>query len=560
MARVSRKNRNIHIDTPVLTNIKKVYMTGIYLRLSSEYQEDGSNHRLDNQEQVIRNYLNDRAEFQIAKVYCDNGYTGTNFKRDAFEELMTDVKAGKINCIVVKDLSRLGRNHIEVEQYLQVVFPFLKVRFIAVNDHFDSLEADGDITVSLKNIVNAAYAKDISRKIYSAKQVLMEKGMFVGNIPPYGYKRSKEEPHRLIVNEETSEIVKQIFELKYQRKKYAHIVNILNEMGEPAPMAYWYKKGVVHHEKYANTKWSIPTVRGILRNRVYVGDMVQGKHRQCLAEGRPNMKAQNEEDFIIVENTHEPMIGREFFAEVQEICNEELQVNREKRYRNDGLIDTDNLLGNLIYSVDGQKMYRTRNVYEDQRVTYGYITTKSIKPDGTYFPKYYMNETKVYISLREAIYMYIELLCSMQQRLKKKRVQRLIKQEKQSRTDERDNLVREIENYNKRGAELFKEMTSGLISFAEYEGLKQEYLGKKERASDQLKHLKKEDMTPGSLISMEGELDKQMCDFLKNKELTRELVELLVKRVTVLDKQKIHVVFKFEDEVKALYKKVKIGG
>lgn len=563
MARISRKMAAEQLDNKSAAgtvSAPEVYLTGIYLRISSEHNEDLSDQVLDNQEQVVRNYLSDKAEFQIAQVYCDNGCTGTNFKRDAFEQMINDIKAGKINCIIVKDLSRLGRNHIEVEQYLQVIFPFLKVRFIAVNDNYDTLSKDSDITVSLKNIVNAAYAKDISRKIYSAKQVLMEKGMFVGNIPPYGYDKAKDDAHKLVVNKHTSQVVKQIYELKQQGKKYAHIADILNETGEAAPMKYWYRKGLVRNEKYANVMWSTPTIRNILRNRMYLGDMVQGKHRQCLADGRPSAKAQSKDEYIIVKNTHEPIIEPGLFERVQEICDEELQINREKRWRNDNLVNSEYVLENMIYSIDGQKMYRTRNVYANNRISYGYITTKNRRPDGTFFPKFYISENKVYNSLKKVMSCHIELLFSQQRTLKKKNVQTNILKERVSRADKMVQFQKEIEEYREQGALLYKDMVEGKVTFSEYEKLKEKYRRKQEDAKKQLEKLKKEDMLAETHISVTDIYTEQLREFLKTHELTRELTELLVKRVTIIDKNKIQISFRFEDEIQKVYESVRTEG
>lgn len=146
------------------------YQCAVYIRLSKEENEKSDSHKLDNQEQVILNYVRKNSDLKIVKIYCDNGYSGTNFSRAAFGEMMQDIKSGIIRCVIVKDLSRLGRNHIETEQYIRTVFPFFNVRFIAVNDHFDSLHPEGDLMASLKNIINDAYAKDISRKIFTVKQ------------------------------------------------------------------------------------------------------------------------------------------------------------------------------------------------------------------------------------------------------------------------------------------------------------------------------------------------------------------------------------------------------
>lgn len=252
MARVSRKRKQEQAVEKLAVSRDEVYQCAVYIRLSKEENEKSDSHKLDNQEQVILNYVRKNSDLKIVKIYCDNGYSGTNFSRAAFGEMMQDIKSGIIRCVIVKDLSRLGRNHIETEQYIRTVFPFFNVRFIAVNDHFDSLHPEGDLMASLKNIINDAYAKDISRKIFTVKQNQRLKGEFVGNIPPYGYEKSVEDGHKLVINEETAPVIRKIFQLKEQKKTNTEIAKILEEEREIAPMTYWYRKGKVHHQIQKN--------------------------------------------------------------------------------------------------------------------------------------------------------------------------------------------------------------------------------------------------------------------------------------------------------------------
>lgn len=401
MARVSRKRKQEQAVEKLAVSRDEVYQCAVYIRLSKEENEKSDSHKLDNQEQVILNYVRKNPDLKIVKIYCDNGYSGTNFSRAAFGEMMQDIKSGIIRCVIVKDLSRLGRNHIETEQYIRTVFPFFNVRFIAVNDHFDSLHPEGDLMASLKNIINDAYAKDISRKIFTVKQNQRLKGEFVGNIPPYGYEKSVEDGHKLVINEETAPVIRKIFQLKEQKKTNTEIAKILEEEREIAPMTYWYRKGKVHHEKYAHRTWEATTIKTILANQMYTGDMVQGKKQKCIAEGRNTQKKQKEEDYVIVPNTHEALIDRSLFDKVQKICRKELEANREKRKKYTNVSSTEDLLKNKIFSAEGLKMYRGRNVYKNERVTYNYVTSKSRKNDGTCYKFVYISEEKVFQALKK---------------------------------------------------------------------------------------------------------------------------------------------------------------
>jgi DNA invertase Pin-like site-specific DNA recombinase len=317
MARKSRKKANCQISLQKEA-AAKTYRTAIYVRISKEDIRKSIHCKLDNQEQLIRDYIKKNPEFQIFNVYADNGFSGTNFERPGFEKLLQDIEHNKVNCIVVKDLSRLGRNHIETEQYISEIFPHLGVRFIAINDHFDSFCSTNEIEISLKNIINEAYAKDIAQKISAAKKVQRLKGEFTGSRPPFGYVKSPDSKYKLVVQRENSEIVRTIFQLKIQGETNGDIARYLNEHRKIAPMAFCYQNGWVKKSTYRDGIWESHTVKAILKNQVYVGDMVQGKKKRCLVSGK--IKATKPADYIVISDTHEAIIDRIMFHKVQQIC------------------------------------------------------------------------------------------------------------------------------------------------------------------------------------------------------------------------------------------------
>lgn len=554
MARVSRKNKGISVQYK--DPIEQMYEAGLYIRLSSEDDANEGNNKLENQEQVIRNFVKEKPDIHVSKVYCDNGCTGTNFSRLAFEELLQDIKERKINCIIVKDLSRLGRNHIEVEQYIQIIFPFLKTRFIAVNDGFDTLHSDGDITVSLKNIVNAAYAKDISRKISSTKQAQRNKGLFTGNLPPYGYKKSKEDTHKLMIDEEAGEVVREIFNFKLQRKTNTEIAGFLNEKGEFCPTKYWYQKGLVHQEKFANGIWVAQTIKTILQNQMYVGDMVQGKRIRCLADGIPKAKNMKREKYVVVKDTHEALIERKVFEKVQLNCREEIEQNRQKRNKYKDIVSSEDLLGHLISSSDGQKMYRSRNIYENQRVTYSYVTSKNRKPDGSDYPFFYISEDSVLRGLKRAIYVQIELLFTISGLINEQVIRKEITAASEERKVKKERLNIEINNYTKCLARIYKDMSMGTITPIEYKELKSRYTQKREAAIKEINNLQHRNSPKKSMQSYLRKYQGLFQQFIEKEELTKELIETLVKDITVIGKKRIKVTFLFENEIQKSYEEI----
>lgn len=214
MARTKRKVNPVQPAPVPEIPKQRIYQTGGYIRLSVEDSGKPGADTIEAQQILVQDFIEAQSDMQLCRLYSDNGCTGTNFDRPAFEALMEDVRAGKINCIVVKDLSRFGRNYLETGNYLERIFPYLGVRFVAVNDHFDTLTAERSnegYIVSLKNIINAAYSKDISRKSSSALRVKQQNGEFIGSWAPYGYKKCANDHHKLEPDEDTAPIVRKSF-------------------------------------------------------------------------------------------------------------------------------------------------------------------------------------------------------------------------------------------------------------------------------------------------------------------------------------------------------------
>ncbi|MCM1202483.1 MAG: recombinase family protein [Bacteroides fragilis] len=262
----------------------------------------------------------------------DNGQTGTNFERPEFERLLQDIRSGKTDCIVVKDLSRFGRNYRETGNYLERVFPFLDVRFVAIADGFDTLTAEhgGDgCIIPLKNIINEVYSRDISGKIGSALAVKQRKGEFIGSWAAYGYRKCKDDRHRLEPDTETAPVVREIFRQRLSGISCMQIARKLNGQGIPSPSRYHYLKGDAKSERYANAVWKPPVIRRILSNEVYLGHMVQGRRRESFYEGKARQTLPASE-WIIVRNTHEPVIDEETFRAVQKIAEDGKTAYRER--------------------------------------------------------------------------------------------------------------------------------------------------------------------------------------------------------------------------------------
>ena len=286
MARPKRKVNPLLPVTVSAEPAQHIYQTGGYVRLSVEDSGKPGADTIETQRELLQAYIEDHPDMCLYDLYCDNGRTGTNFDRPGFERLMNDVRAGKIDCIVVKDLSRFGRNYKETGNYLERLFPLLGVRFIAVNDSFDTLTAERSLDgyiVPLKNIINRVYSKDISRKVRSALATKQRSGEFIGTWAAYGYRKCAGDRHRIEPDEETAPVVRDMFQWRLSGLSYQKITRRLNERGIPSPSRYHYLKGETTSERYAHAKWDVWVVKNILKNEVYLGHMVQGRKHTSLS-------------------------------------------------------------------------------------------------------------------------------------------------------------------------------------------------------------------------------------------------------------------------------------
>lgn len=276
MARTKRKTNPVIPAAEAPAQAQKQYRAAAYARLSVEDSGKPGADTIEGQKNLLLRFIKNDPTLTLYGLFCDNGKTGTDFQRPEFEKLMEAVKRGEVDCIVVKDLSRFGRNYKETGNYLERIFPFLGVRFIAVNDGFDTLTAqrgtDGYL-VPLKNLINEVYSKDISRKSGSALAAKQKNGDFIGAWAPYGYRKCPDDPHKLEPDEATAPVVRQIFRWRAEGIGVTQIARRLNDEGVPSPSAYLYNTGVCKTEKYNGVIWYVQTVKNILSRQVYIGHM-----------------------------------------------------------------------------------------------------------------------------------------------------------------------------------------------------------------------------------------------------------------------------------------------
>lgn len=302
-----------------------------YIRLSKEDRIKDESNSVTNQKLIITSYIKKNEDLELFDFYIDDGYSGTTFDRPEYKRMIKDIVEGKVNTIIVKDLSRFGRNHIESDNYIENILPRYNVRFISIIDDVDSFKnpkSVSSIEIPLKNLMNDQYARDISEKVRSTLKIKQLNGEFIGVTAPYGYLKNPKDKHKFIIDKEASYIVKKIFNMILLGKSRKEIAEHLNNKNVLTPSLYKLSKENINNEDLIlSKKWNAEIVNRILRNETYTGTLIQN------IKTKPNYRTDklidvNKDEWIITENHHEPIISKNRFDEVQQILNRKTKVNK----------------------------------------------------------------------------------------------------------------------------------------------------------------------------------------------------------------------------------------
>jgi len=554
MARPKRKVNTVRPAAAPEVPKRRIYCAGGYIRLSVEDSGRPGADTIEMQKVMIQDYIKAQPDMQLCELFCDNGRTGTNFERPGFEALMEQVRIGKIDCIVVKDLSRFGRNYLETDNYLERIFPFMDVRFVAINDNFDTLTAarsgDGYI-VPLKNIINSAYSKDISRKSASALSTKQQKGEFIGTWAAYGYRKCPDDKHRIEPDEETAPVVKDIFQWRLSGMSVLQIARRLNEAGIPSPSRYHYLKGDAKSERYANAEWKRQVVKKILANEVYLGHMVQGRKRSGFQEGQKQRLVPKTE-WIIVRNTHEPLIDEETFQAVRRMAQQRHDAYFERLGCYDNLGTSPNIFKGLLYCADCKRpLVRYKSVTNQGKKLYYVFICPSHEDDPASCPQKYIYEAEVKDVLWAALQREIALV---------ENTEKLIRQYRRSQAAaSREGLVNRelsaaqqaLDRARMLHDSLYQNYIDHLMSEREYVELKQQYKAEMERAQARLDEAEQRRQTE----RMQTEKKPWLTAFGRFQgavELTDEMVHALVERVEIDAENHISISLRYQDEYRNL--------
>lgn len=528
-----------------IEKVSKHYKAAIYIRLSKDDGDKAESNSVSNQRDLILSYLKSKPEIEVCSERIDDGYSGVSFDRPGIKELLSDIKAGTIDCVVVKDLSRFGRNYIETGRYIEQVFPFLGVRFIAINDGFDSgtiqSQSDG-IIIPFKNLINDAYSRDISMKVRSQIKVRHTRGEYIGSFPVYGYVRSKENKHKLEIDEFAAMTVRDIFKWKTEGYSNQRIAQLLNAAGILSPLEYKRMLGWAFSTSFKlkpMAKWSAQSVGRILENEIYTGTMVQGK------ESAPNYKVKKKfkkpkSEWAIVENTHEPIITKEDFNLVSRIISADTRTApmQQELYPFAGILKCSECHKSMI-----------RRPVKSNGKTYIYYTCRTNKEDkekcknSNRISEHQLlacvkEVMKVHIgaiSKTDEILSYIETLPREQLQIKKYN-QRI--QKKRGEYDYYQNLI----------MGLYEDFKKDVLNKENYLNMKSNYETIIGDISDSIDIMERD---ISELLQKKDLTNQWILEYRKNhniSNLNRSILLSMVREIVVYDKNHIQIHFNYFDE------------
>ncbi len=527
------------------------WQAALYIRLSRDDGDKLESNSVTNQREILKEHLKLHPDIAIHDTYIDDGWSGTNFDRPGFQRMMEDIYAGVVNCVIVKDLSRFCRNASEGGQYLDNIFVRYRVRFIALNNGIDTASGHMNaatqlISVGVTNVINESVAATTSVNVRGTLNVNRQQGKFIGSFPTYGYLKDPNDHHKLIIDEETAPIVRLIFQRFLAGMSIMGIAKELNRMGIPNPSAYKRSKGLRYRHPAGERNdglWPDSSVRRILRNEMYIGNMVQGKNttisykiRQC--------RAVPQEDWIRVENTHEAIIDRETFEKAQALFNRNIRKppNRDGVLLFSGLVRCGHC-GRIMSKKTNRHAYGTYHYYRcttHNKMDPGKCTGRTIRMDRLEKAVLVFLQTMVNVSVEyEALLQKIR--SSSRRKTESTHLQKTLKQQQA----ERERLHRMMVG-------LYPDWKSGVISQEEYLTLKAELQAKLITLDGSIEKLRQTAEQYVGNMELENEFLAHFRKYHSLSQLTRPMLTELVHEIRIYEGNRMEIILNFQDELQAL--------
>lgn len=521
-----------------------LYKAALYIRLSKEDGDKPESNSISNQRDFIYSFLKGKPDIQVCAEKVDDGYSGIDFNRPAMLELLEEMKQGNINCIIVKDLSRFGRNYIETGRYIQQIFPFMGIRFIAINDNYDSRNPDNqtdNMILPFKNLMNDSYCRDISIKVRSQIEVRRKRGDYVGSFPVFGYCRDTAHKSRLAVDEAAAATVREIFKLRIAGQNNKQIASYLNEHGIPSPMEYkmilnW--RFSTSFKLKPQAKWSQKAVDRMLQNEIYTGVMVQGKEKTLNYKVKKRISVPKEE-WVRVENTHEAIISREDFELVQKLkrCDTRTAPGRQDLYLFSGLLRCGDCKCNMV-----------RKPVKSGGRTYTYYVCSGNKNDKTVCSSHRIREDYLSAAALLMLRCHIRVAGCLGELLNAIEALPLQEYEIHKKCEQLDRRKIELVRYQRLKLSLYEDYKEGLLTRKDYSEMNADYEDICEQARRAIELLEEEMKTLMQSRKSHSKWLETFQSIGNVTELSRGILVLTIEQITVFDANTIRIQFKYQNE------------
>jgi len=554
---MARKSRVGIAEIPEIQNMF-LYKAAIYKRLSDEDGDDMEADSLVNQEKISRHHIVDHPDIDVVGVYADNGYTGMNFKRPDFVRLKEDILLGKINCVIVKDISRLGRNFIMTSEYVERIFPELGVRLICVNDGYDSADENADagaLMLPFKMVMNDAYSRDTSVKIRSSITAMMDNGEFlppVGSIP-FGYLRNAEE-NTFDVDIEVASTVRLIFNLRAEGMQFNAIAKELNSRGLPSPGRIRFIRGVTKDSRMENAQWIRGTIRKITNDPVYLGHRIHGKVKRDKL-GMPKTRRPKDE-WQIIENTHPAIISQELYDLVQKVNAEELE--RLSKYEKNKKPSSDyrSLFQDKLFCADcGAKMIAQKGTGRATSPvpTWIYYNCNGYKySNNQQCSNHYIRQEAIMTAITNLLNKQVEIALDIEKLISDVKKMPPVVRHQSSITDQVKGSTIKIQNVEEKIEHLLIDLTNGVIDRDEYEYMKVKYNQKLEYYREESEKLKEKSQELVTVISTTQQWLNAIKEYKKLPEISRSILDALVDKIYISESKAIKIDLKYCDPYKPI--------
>ena len=526
----------------MLNTQKKIWNATLYLRLSRDDGDKEESGSITGQRELLRDYISQHPELREYAIRIDDGFSGSTFERPVFQKMIEDVKAGRTDCIIVKDLSRFGRNYLDAGEYIEKIFPFLGVRFIAVNDNYDSLgerKSSDDLIIPFKNLINEAYCRDISMKIRSQLEIKRKNGQFLGSFAAFGYLKDEQDKNKLGVDQYAADIVRDIFKWKLEGISPQDIADALNKLGVLSPMEYKRSLGMKYTTSFktsAKAAWSAGTVIRILKNPIYTGVLIQGK------ETTPSYKvhkriAKDKSEWTVIEDSHEAIISEIDFDSVQKVL--KCDTRRSPDDKAVGLFS-----GMLFCGDCGASMIRKTVPAGEKK--YVYYVCSAHKQDKSCSP-HRMRDTTLEEIVLDSLRQHIREVVNMSELLNITDTAPLRNAQAQKVQRQLDKKREEYEKLQKLLMSLYENLTDGVIDREEYARLKASFTARADEAEKQMDALR-ESLND---IQSHGTENVWMNEFIKRQELAeldRAVVVALIDKILIHSNDVVEIIYRWQDE------------